>query len=687
MPERDFIVRSGVTANSVTVVGAVVANGTVGSNAQVLTSNGTVSYWNTLPPVLGANGTTASGSVTLTNASPGAQSLTPTNWGQFVRLPNATTMSMGAIVFSVRNAGTYTMKIYDNGNNVLGFIESGKTVGIGLASNTTANGEWTTLGAGFHGVTSVYNSFGSSLLGYNVKQHIALDNNRILFLFNTNPASGIVFDESTNTWGDPTAVFTNTSIVIAYPYMNLLTPNTVLVTAEPGTSIPRVFSATVATISGTTITPGTHFTKDLVANTTGIDEGSGNKYGFATHVEKVGSTYIRSYATSNAGGGGPTSNTIYSAKLLPMTVSGSNVTIGSETTFLSANSNLTVAGKLYPFFFGAVNSTVLLAAGAWANGGAAPQLSFTPYTVSGANLTAGTPATTSNTIGYYFNMSLVSAGARYVAIYPYADTILASAVNISSGPTVTLNTVNTLLLSNTSTSTQTKNFDYVNDGSKIMVVSIATNTSSQMGNSVNIITDTNGVLSVGTPISSFDTNMSQDATMIRLSEPAGDNTAYLFEEYYATNNPGAAAVNIRKLDYSGSSPLLKSGGVLSYSHSDGGVYAAWGLDIGYGSSFGYRNLDGKTDGYYSQLIRSNTSFVIQAYAQNNNIPPNIAKFTNGVFTLYSDGPRVSSYTIDPYVAGATSNTLSYYYFYNSGTSMLNANDYITMIRIETVTKL
>ena len=88
-------------------------------------------------------GTTASGSVTLTSSSAGAQSITPTANGQYVKLPDATTMSKGGLLFAIQNNSAYDLKIIDSANTTKGFIKGYETATVGLADNSTAAGVWT----------------------------------------------------------------------------------------------------------------------------------------------------------------------------------------------------------------------------------------------------------------------------------------------------------------------------------------------------------------------------------------------------------------------------------------------------------------------------------------------------------------------------------------------------------------
>jgi len=149
-----------------------------GTNGNVLTSNGSAWVSSALG---GTGGATASGNVTLTSASSGAQAITTTNYGQTVTLPNATTMSKGAMLFNIKNAGGYVLKILNFSGSILGFVYPNEAAMVGLADNSTSDGVWTLVNTDIVAMTAS-NSF-ASITNLSAVQSLVIDSSRLLFIF------------------------------------------------------------------------------------------------------------------------------------------------------------------------------------------------------------------------------------------------------------------------------------------------------------------------------------------------------------------------------------------------------------------------------------------------------------------------------------------------------------------------
>ena len=151
----------------------------------------------------GAGGAIASGNVTLTSASGGAQSLTSTAAGQFVKLPDATGCTLGASVFSIKENGVFDRWVMDSTGAFLGVIHPGVTVNIGLADKTTAAGVWHLVGADIAGVEAMGAlTLPLALASNSLMRVVPLSATRTLFfIFASNVFYAIVHDQSTGLFG------------------------------------------------------------------------------------------------------------------------------------------------------------------------------------------------------------------------------------------------------------------------------------------------------------------------------------------------------------------------------------------------------------------------------------------------------------------------------------------------------
>jgi hypothetical protein len=84
---------------------------------------------------------TANSTKTLTITDNTVQIFTGATAGQIVKLPVATTLTVGHL-FEVWNLSSQTVSIRDNGNNILATINSSGRTQIILYNNSTANGQW-----------------------------------------------------------------------------------------------------------------------------------------------------------------------------------------------------------------------------------------------------------------------------------------------------------------------------------------------------------------------------------------------------------------------------------------------------------------------------------------------------------------------------------------------------------------
>ena len=445
----------------------------------------------------GGGGTTVSGSVTLTSSSVGAQSITPSAFGQFVKLPDATTMSKASNNFNVRNAGGYPLKVLDNSSNILGFIYPGDSSMIGCADSSTAAGVWTLTNTEPVAVTARLTS--TTLILSATLKKVVVDSDRTLLLIGSGATNlyGVMYTASTTTFGTPTLIRSSAANCFGYCY----TTDKVLVTSCNATT---AFEAVVLSLSGNTITVNTAATATNAANINGD--------GFR-NIVACGSTYIAGYsiATTNI--------------MRAMTISGTTVTIGSEAS--ASGLNLTY------FYLVGVSATVFLTISMTNNVGVYAK----PFSISGTTISAGTEAsvvalTSTTDIRVY----TISSGARWVILYVNAaNTHFAASIVSVAGSVATLSSVNLVAL--TSASSAVSHIVGISDASKLICYNFADGL-------VNILTDTGGTASAGTAIT------------VAIGANGPCNAFYASGNVARFMRTTASVTALTVVGYSGSSPTL-----------------------------------------------------------------------------------------------------------------------------------
>jgi len=319
---------------------------------------------------LGLGGMVITGSVDLNVTSGGAISVTPATPGLYITLPDTTTLTLGAVVFHAFNAGVYDIGVKNKAGVVLGWIRPGTSSVIGLASNATLAGTWVTSNLHKLGVTAMLNvpsiaSMGGLPSTSSIKR-ITLDASRTLILFG--PLYGVVYDATTQTWGSPVLIRSMPG-GIAGGLVN--SGSAILISTDKVLVVTAGIQAVVLSISGTAITVGTPVT----ASATGA--------ACMSELIAVGGGFAFAYASINAQSP--------SAYVRAITVTGTTPVFGNEVLFSNTR------GMVCPVLFvsGAVLRAVALDGGA----GGAGNIACTPYTLSGANLVAGTGVNNGSSLG------------------------------------------------------------------------------------------------------------------------------------------------------------------------------------------------------------------------------------------------------------------------------------------------
>jgi hypothetical protein len=202
-------------------------------------------------------------------------------------------------------------------------------------------------------------------------QAVSLDGtSELMIIYSTSSAHAVVYNTSTNTFGTPVLVRSFTSTVVNNIGLAKISSTEVLVCSliSGGTSLETV----VLTISGSTITVGTALATTLAATSTLIVPN--------TRLVTVGSSYVLNYFT--------TADSL--PKFRAITVSGSTPSIGAQLAY--------AGGTLSSQHHSYAHSASILLHFSMTN---ASTIFVLPITVSGTTLTAGTQATTAITSSTY----------------------------------------------------------------------------------------------------------------------------------------------------------------------------------------------------------------------------------------------------------------------------------------------
>lgn len=395
----------------------------------------------------GLGGTTIVGSVTLTKSSAAAMVVTPAGPGLYVTLPDATTLTLGALQFTISNVGDYDYGVKDSAGNVLGWVWPGKAAVLGLSDKSTAAGVWSAADLQKIGVTALFAAPTISSSDNNLVV-LPVDATRTLVLFGNLYAT--MYDSSTLAWASPVTVRLNTT----YCSAGLSGTNQALVVSVNGTSGEAVTISLGASLTVNTANKATFSLPTSVSRITPT-------------LTPVGASWVVGITGSAA------------AYVAAITVSGNAPTVGATTAVASvANLPVIIAAGTVARVFG------LDVSAAYAK----------PYSVSGVTLSAGTSASdTASGADNVFRVAQLGSGNVLVVSANGAD--IRALLFKLTGTTEGVSAINMPGMPGTSVT----NSDVLSISSTKMLVALADSASTQ--NYANIITDTSGVASAGTAYS------------------------------------------------------------------------------------------------------------------------------------------------------------------------------------------
>lgn len=487
-----------------------------GQGGKYIKTDGSVASWSLVP---GQSGTTITGNATLTVTSSAAMTVTPTTYGLYATLPDATTCSKGIALFSVYNAGDYDYGIKNSAGTQLGWIRARTGAVIGLSDNSTSAGIWSYYGLEKTGITAQYAKQGITNNAGGIVR-VALDANRTCIFFSGATIYAVVYDASTQTWGNYATVQASLNVAANFSAVLSASNQILLVTSTSAVGTTNLRAVTLSITASTTIT---------VNSGTAYDAVLASNYSSMGQLIAVGSSFVVSYTRSGGVG------------IRAISITGTTPTIGAE----SAPSGTSNAATL--FASGSIVRTV-----SWTNAGS---IYAKPYTVSGSSLSAGTEASTTftgsevravqngngNIVCNYINTS------HCAAIFKLSSTTEAvSAVSIGSVPLGVLQYTDYYQISASKTA-----FLYMSSGAWF----------------ANILTDSSGTASVGSEI----TYTSSSSSRIQCVTASGNNLRVMV---FSNNTSGR--ITQANIDCSLSSPSLSSFTTvgMSYSALAGAIPAA-----------------------------------------------------------------------------------------------------------------
>lgn len=339
--------------------------------------------------IVNNGGTTADATaIVLTSTSSRYQRVNAAGAGGYWQLPDATTLTTGADVFTLECTGASTgalsdMAIKNSAGVVLGFLTPGQTTQVNLVDNTSAAGVWSLPTCSPVGMLSRNVQTFSSIVGGSggtFMKVVAIDATRSLLLIWGISLHAVVYNSATNLYSAPSLIRASISTtgVADLVVGVLVASDSILVVSCPdgGTNMQAV----IITTSGTSIAAiGTALPVTTGAALTRIQD-----------ITTVGSAYIVSYLNSTT-----------TIRTIAFTVSGTTPANGAEQSNTTTGPAYVAAATATTFIV--ITSTAAL-------------LSAKGYSISGNTQTAGTTTTLTLTALDSLAIRLTSAG-RWLVIH------------------------------------------------------------------------------------------------------------------------------------------------------------------------------------------------------------------------------------------------------------------------------
>jgi len=341
-----------------------------GTNGQSLTTNGsgTLSWASSSGGGFSGSTTTSSAvDITLTNTSTQTQAVSMTAGGKFVILPNATTLSnKGGPIFIIQNKGQNPFGIKDAAGNVIAnMVYYGQSVSLVLLDNAASAGTWGTQVIGSAGVAGIgpINASTISFLANGSVTVCGLSSTQALLVYANTASTNYqivlaTISGSTVTYGTPTTLYASTAPGNCYGAIALSSSLAVFCVVN-NSSVPQLIAASV---SGSTITVGTA----VALSTVNLLGQRGIMY------QESSTNGVVTFIIDNAG--------TQSAIARAFSVSGTTITLGTAQNLISG----IASGTLYC-------ATAKLATGSYVSIYSDGSSGYArPWTISGTTITLGT---------------------------------------------------------------------------------------------------------------------------------------------------------------------------------------------------------------------------------------------------------------------------------------------------------
>lgn len=279
-------------------------------------------------------GATVTDNVTLAAASPGYQFVQMAALGKSVKLPDATTMTVGGPRFIIDNTqGAYPVGVRDNAGTLVMAVGAGGEGLVSLKSAATAAGVWSVAGSNLEpGLISIDTTFSNTYASYTLAPFVALDaNTSIHFAALASGFAAFVVDSLGKVVSVPVTISVSGGALPVQCFKISATQAIVFY----GTG-PLDNSAVVLTLTGSS--PSLSLSVGTPANSTANFQSIWGGEDFVSDpklVQLTSTLYLAAIKDSSNGGAA-----------IAISVSGSTVTFGSVATGIGGG--LANAMTLYP---------------------------------------------------------------------------------------------------------------------------------------------------------------------------------------------------------------------------------------------------------------------------------------------------------------------------------------------------
>ncbi|KQW97142.1 hypothetical protein ASC94_10145 [Massilia sp. Root418] len=327
-------------------------------------------------------GSTITTDTTLPAASAGYQPIQMATYGKSVKLPDATTMSVGGPIYILDNTkGLYSAGIRDSTGTLIMAVAPGSEAMVSLRDKSTAAGVWSVAGSGLEPGLLTINYQTSTFVsagGLQPTVFVALDNDVSIHFLYWSSASfyAVVVDNTGKSISTPVTVTGSGGQPVA---AFKISATQVIVFFGSGASN---HSAVVLTLTGSS--PNYSISVGTAANSTTLFNavwGGEDSRGEPRIAQLTSTLYVMAARDSSG----------TNAVAMVISVSGSTITFGSVTGAISTNAQ--AAAAIYPLT--ATTALLLLTVGA----GAPYAIYGYVLSVSGTTVTWSSPVTISTTSG------------------------------------------------------------------------------------------------------------------------------------------------------------------------------------------------------------------------------------------------------------------------------------------------